>query len=253
MNNCSYRRCFWILIAYLAFQPYSIRGDGDQSPGDKKTAVDKAASPVPAKIVYQPPMRGAPAVRVTGASRGSDQSVASVSVLAPEHVGITTKEQPALFWYQSKTANAKFELTLVEGEKVKPVLEITVDGIKEAGIHRLKLSDHQVKLAPNVEYQWVVALVTDPENRANDIITSGMIKRIEPSAELRDKLRKTDPAGLPVLYAQEGIWCDAVETLSDLIDAQPDNKTLHDQRADLLKQVGLPTAAAFDARLASGK
>ena len=44
---------------------------------------------------------------------------------------------------------------------------------------------------------------------------------------------------MPIVYAEAGIWHDALAGLSDLIDAQPDNKALRETRADLLRQVGL--------------
>ena len=48
------------------------------------------------------------------------------------------------------------------------------------------------------------------------------------------------------LYAEAGLWYDALSSLSDLIEATPDNPGLRQQRAALLKQVGLTDAAASD-------
>ena len=131
-------------------------------------------------VIFRPATGSAPAVRVTGGSRGSGDATITLDVLAPDETGLTTQEQPSLFWYQSKPAEAKFELTLLQENKVKPLLQVKVERSAKAGIQRLKLSDHGVKLAPGVEYQWVVALVTDPDNRSSDLVASGVIKRIEP-------------------------------------------------------------------------
>jgi hypothetical protein len=188
-------------------------------------------------------------VRVTGGSRGSGPEAVALDVLAPDEIGITTQEQPSLFWFQSKPANARFELTLLQDNKVKPIVDVQVDRASKAGVQRLKLADQGVKLAPGVEYQWVVALITDPDNRSKDLIASGVIKRTEPSAELKDKLGKADPASIPGIYAEAGIWYDALGALSDQIDARPDDQGLRQSRADLLRQVGLKTAA--DAELAN--
>jgi Flp pilus assembly protein TadD len=50
----------------------------------------------------------------------------------------------------------------------------------------------------------------------------------------------------PALYAESGIWYDAIDDLSRLISAEPDNRRLREQRAALLEQVGLREAAEFD-------
>ncbi len=111
------------------------------------------------------------------------------------------------------------------------------------------LSEHGAKLTPGVEYQWVVALVTDPNNRSSDLVASGVIKRVEPAADLKEKIAKATPASLPGVYAEAGIWYDALAVLSDQIEAQPENKSLRETRSDLLRQVGLKAAAGSEAAL----
>lgn len=97
-----------------------------------------------------------------------------------------------------------------------------------------------------MEYQWVVALVTDPDNRSTDLVASGAIKRVEPAAELKEKISRAAPAALPGIYAEAGIWYDALAAVSDQIEAQPDNKAVRESRSDLLGQVGLKAAAAAE-------
>ena len=196
------------------------------------------------KVKFRPVGAGtAASVRVTGGSRGTGDDQITLDVLAPDETGITTQEQPSLYWFQSNPAKSKFELTLLEENKPKPIVQVMVERSTKAGIQRLKLADHNAKLVPGVEYQWVVALISDPDNRSKDLVASGVIKRIEPSADLKEKVSKASAASLPNVYAEAGIWYDALTALSDQIDAQPDNKDLHKTRADLLQQVGLKAAA----------
>jgi hypothetical protein len=192
---------------------------------------------------FKPQVTGAPSVRVTGGSRGTGLNEITLDVLAPDEVGTTTLEAPSLFWFQSKPADAKFELTLLQENKAKPLVQVKIDRSSKAGIQRLKLSDHGVKLLPGVEYQWVVALITDPENRSSDLIASGVIKRIVPAADVKDKVAKSKPTELAQVYAEAGIWYDALASLSDQIDAKPNDAALRETRADLLRQVGLKAAA----------
>src|SRR6266498_2506905 len=168
-----------------------------------------AASPS-SGVRFRPATTGAPSVRVTGGSRGTGDAAVTLDVLAPDEIGTTTQEQPSLFWYQSKPADAKFELTLLQENKVKPLIQVKVEHSNKAGIQRLKLSDHGVKLSPGVEYQWVVALVTDPDNRSTDLVASGVIKRVAPAADLKEKISQATPASLASVYADAGIWYDAL-------------------------------------------
>lgn len=200
-----------------------------------------------AKVKFRPPATGAASVRVTGGSRGTGDAAITLDVLAPDDIGTTTLEQPSLFWFQSKPGDAKFELTLLQENKVKPLVQVKVERSTKAGIQRLKLADHAVKLTPGVEYQWVVALVTDADNRSKDLVASGVIKRIEPTPELKEKIQQATPASRASIYADAGIWYDALAVLSDQIEAQPEDKSLRETRAELLRQVGLKTAAQSEA------
>src|SRR4051794_28072469 len=161
-------------------------------------------------VKFRPQTSGAASVRVTGGSRGEGEAMTSLDVLTPDEVGLTTQEQPSLFWYQSKPAKAKFELTLIEDNKPKPIVQVEMDRAAGAGIQRLKLSEHNAKLTVGVEYQWVIALVTDPENRSKDLVASGVIKRVEPAATLKQKVTSATTTALPGVYAEAGIWYDAL-------------------------------------------
>src|SRR5262249_51817741 len=152
-------------------------------------------------VKFRPMTTGAPSVRVTGGSRGTGDATITLDVLAPDEIGVTTQEQPSLFWFQSKPAEAKFELTLLQENKVKPLVQVMVERSTKAGIQRLKLSDHGAKLNHGVEYQWVVALITDPDNRSSDLVASGVIKRVEASADLKEKISKATPTSLASVYA----------------------------------------------------
>lgn len=233
-----FSKTLWALVILTLSTRQPFGAEPDSKPAPSRSA--------PLKF-RPPPVAGNPAVRVTGGSRGGGDAAVTLDVLAPATVGMTTQDQPSLFWYQSKPSPAKFELTVLEDKKVKPVVRVTVDRAAKAGIQRLKLSDYGAKLNPGVEYQWVVALITDPENRSTDLIASGAIKRVPPTAELTKKLSETPVANKAVIYADEGIWYDALASLSDQIEANPQDKSLRQARADLLRQVGLKAAAQSEA------
>ncbi len=217
------------------------------APKPAQSTAQSSANATP-RIRFRPQTTGAASVRVTGGSRGTGDAVVALDVLAPEDIGTTTQEQPSLFWFQSKPkSDAKFELTLLQAKKVKPLIQVKMDQASKAGIQRLKLSDHGVKLSPGVEYQWVVALVTDSENRSTDQVSSGVIKRVEPTNDLKGKISQATPAAAAGIYAEAGIWYDALAAISDQIEAQPENKALRQTRSELLNQAGLKVAARAEA------
>ena len=113
-------------------------------------------TPVRTKIVYKPPLRGAPVVRIDGGSRGSGVSLVSLTVLAPDHTGLTVHEQPTLFWYQSLPEDVPFELTLLADNTIQPLLTVRLPNSRAAGIQRLNLAEHNVKLCPalNTSGSW---------------------------------------------------------------------------------------------------
>jgi hypothetical protein len=232
---------FCVLVVLL-----SCRAGADSTSAQPPKPV--AAATTPQKVKFRPSGTGAAAVRVTGGSRGTGDAALTLDVLAPNEIGLTTREQPALYWFQSKPANARFELTLLQENNIKPIVQVSIERSSKAGIQCLKLSEHNAKLALGVEYQWVVALVPDADNRSKDLVASGVIKRVEPGADLKEKVKKGTPESLPGVYAEAGIWYDALSDLSDQIDSQPDNKSLRQARADLLRQVGLKAAAQSDAK-----
>ena len=199
-----------------------------------------ATSSVP---VYKPPVRGAPGGRVGGGTRGSDQTFV-LSVVAPNHTGLTTLEQPELFWYLSKAISTPMEFTLMDDQGIKPLIETSLGIPTQAGIQRVRLADYGVRLEPGKHYEWFVALVVDPDRRSKDVLAGGAIERME-EAEAQPPMSDTELASF---YATHGIWYDAIAAVSNLIDAAPQDQTLRKQRAALLEQAGLLEIAEAELR-----
>ena len=103
----------------------------------------------------------------------------------------------------------------------------------------LRLPDHDVRLAPGVDYQWFVALVTDPARRSNDVV-SGAIIRYEPGAA---PPASTPPERAAHAYAEAGLWYDAFDQVAAWLATESNAALLHAYRASLLEQVGLEAVA----------
>jgi hypothetical protein len=209
------------------------------------------AKRIPLKYIpleYTPPKNALAGSRIDGdgGSRGSGAKQPSLYVLAPNHVGLTTRAQPCLFWYQTGPATTRFDLTVVEPKKPKPLLRVGTDKVEQPGIHRILLSKYNVTLTPGIIYRWSIALVPDPASRSQDIIASGTIQHAEPDAPVTTALASAQGEDKAALYAGKGFWYDALEAVTNQIDTAPKNRELRLQRAGLLEQAGLKDAATSE-------
>ena len=204
----------------------------------------EATAKAPSAPVYKPPLRGAPGGRVGGGTRGTPgRDIFVLSVLAPDHTGLTMQEQPSLFWFISSDTSLPVELIIVDPSATEPLLETRIASPVKHGVHRVRLADYGVRLAAGVPYQWSVAVIPDPTRRSRDILASGTIERVKPAGELEPKLAGADKEDLVSWYAEAGIWYDALEAISDVIERSPGDATPRRYRAALLAQAGLPEMA----------
>jgi hypothetical protein len=248
----------WAAYLVLFANPLAGFGASDEPPShmiaqDKKkpeTPVDLQPTPQEKKSgsgsempVYKPALRGAPAGRVAGGTRGSGDDKVFLLVLAPDHVGLTIQQQPSLYWFLSAPTELPLEFTLIEAKAVNPLIERRLDPPEKPGIQRIRLADYGLNLQDNVLYQWFIALIPDPERRSKDILSGGFIQKTQPTGELREKLDKKDKRMGVHTCAEAGLWYDAFTATCDLIERSPDDVHLRQMRASLLEQGGLDQVA----------
>lgn len=193
----------------------------------------------PASSRFRPITKPAPSVRLTGGSRGTGAETVTLHVLAPEAVGKTIQAQPALYWFQSAPSKAHLEIAILQDGVPEPILATSSLTASTPGVHRLDLSKTDVRLSPGIEYQWVIALVTDPENRSTDLVASGFIERIQPDPALEQRLDAATPEAKPSTLIEAGLWYDALATLADRIRTNPSDTAALQARSELLRTVGL--------------
>ena len=231
-----------MLLLTLFLAPFFTQLSAEETGG---TPATKSATAAPG-FSYRPPARGAPASRVGGGSRGSAEITGELAVLAPDHTGLTTRSQPTLYWYLSEPANARLDVTVTNDKQIDPLLEQIIGIPKSAGIQSLDLAKVGATLKPGVEYRWFVSLTPDEQQRSNDVVASGTIEYVKPDAALENTVASADDLTQARIYAEDGIWYDAIDSLSRAIQQNPGNASLHAQRAAMLEQVGLKSAADYD-------
>jgi hypothetical protein len=187
--------------------------------------------------------------RSGGGTRGA-VALPALSVLAPDHVALTTQPQPSLSWFIAESTVTRVDFTLTREDSVTPVAETTLPGPLEAGVHSVRVSDLGVRLAPGGTYVWSIALVPDPDRRDRDVVSTAAIERTQAPPDLESALA-SGAVAYDVL-ARSGIWYDALADLTARIEVEPADAGLRAARADLLEQVGLEQAADYDRAAVAG-
>lgn len=198
-------------------------------------------------IEKQPENRGAPRDR-TGAGTRGDCPVANkpltalVPLVSKTVLSLTTNEHPT-FWfyvpYVPKNINS-VKFVLLDEKKnslTKEPIPITLSNTP--GVIMVNIPTTEKPLEIGQYYHWYFLIDCNPQSRSEDIAVEGLVQRIVPKDELTRRLQTATPRQRVALYAQAGIWQDALTTLGELRARQRQDATLATDWKDLLESVGL--------------
>lgn len=195
--------------------------------------------------VFKPPLRGAPVGRIAGGTRGDSGELPLLCVLTPDRTGLTIHDQPALYWFLSQSISYPLELTVIDDHSVEPLLERRIPNPKHLGFQIARLADFNLHLESGAVYRWYIAIVPDPDRRSRDLVAWGQIERVDPPEGLAERLRQAGPDGVAGVYAESGLWYDALDAVGRRIGESTDPAPYLRQRAALLEQVGLSEVASY--------
>ncbi len=213
-----------------------------------------ALLPLPSAARYRPPSnlqrpegRQGAATRTICAKAG----FTFASVVPTSNYGQTTAEYPTLYWYQANHSFSwvRFELYAAQA----PTLKLESDPIYQATF-RLKRNTLLASLTlpataglPPLEigrdYLWKVTLICSqggPEDEmasGSQLSIQGWIMRVAPKAGLQSELLKTSHRY--DVYAEQGLWYDAIHDLAAQRRQQPQNAQLTRDWRDLLRETPL--------------
>jgi hypothetical protein len=206
---------------------------------------------------YVPPNRGLPGRREGGGTRGCWTSTNPnpnptgqnrlTAIVPAQNLGYTLSEYPTLFVYVPAAFSAKAaaaELILTDDQD-NEIYRASFSTGNQSGILRISLPA-EANMAPleiGRDYRWSFALVCDPNDPSGNLVVDSWIQRIQPSAELAAAIATASPADLPALYAQSGIWYEAIASLADPY-RQPADEAIVAQWQNLLNSVGLGSIAS---------
>jgi hypothetical protein len=185
-----------------------------------------------------------------GAARGGCRadSTARVNVVAlmpNTKIGLTVAQKPTFLFRVSKTSvqEAQFNLLNETGEKI--IYTKTFPLTNTGDVISFTLPNEAPALEVGKEYQWEIVVNCDPDDSSSNPRVRMAIKRVEPSATLASKLVQSQPNERPDLYAQEGIWVEALSTLAKLRMNNANDAELTEDWTSLLESVGLKEIASL--------
>lgn len=184
-----------------------------------------------------------------GTARGPEsnncpQNANATALLPTTWIGLTTSTSPKFFVYLSQVSAPTAEFTLNDPETEETVYEETFSLPKTSGIVSFSLpgTANTTKLKAGKTYRWYFAVKCVPGESSLDVITGGNIQRVEAPSSLVQDLKKALPTEQPILYANEGMWFDALKSLADLRAANPNNLDLAADWKALLQESKLKPA-----------
>jgi Domain of Unknown Function (DUF928) len=192
---------------------------------------------------------GAPGTRTGGGKRSTCPDVnKSLIALAPNYsdsnlvIGLTTAEHPTLWFYvpHQPPYTAKFVLRSADGKSV--VYQTDVPLPEKAGVVSLQMPSSAPALEIGKQYRWYFKIYC---GEPQEILTfvDGWVQRVAPKPGLQAQLEQATPRDRVTLYANNGIWYEAVTNLAKLRRNSPQDAGLSTDWANLLQSVGLAEIA----------
>ncbi|MFQ4167689.1 DUF928 domain-containing protein [Scytonema millei] len=211
-----------------------------------------------------PPDRGAPGNRGEGASRGECiSSNLPLTALVPSYEqslslqkgetstmtqvwGLTSVEQPSFWFYlpynQSLIQAIEFVL---QTDNNKTIYRTNISIPPKSAIIGVSLKETPASLEIDKRYRWFlkVRVACNSQQTTLDYV-EGWVQRVNLKTALSDRLKQATPQQQAVIYAQEGIWYDALTSLAELRLANPQDSVLAEDWKNLLATIGLEKVVA---------
>jgi hypothetical protein len=103
---------------------------------------------------------------------------------------------------------------------------------------------NNIPLAVNKRYRWFLTVDCDPQNDSSPTYVEGVIKRVTLDEKVTEKLATATPLQRFDIYLQNGIWHEALKTLSQLRQDKPEDKAIQEQWQSLLTSIRLEDVAS---------
>jgi len=185
-------------------------------------------------VEFSSPDTEGPARRVGGGVRGTLDSKATcvtddrqelTALLPKTEVSLTTQEYPMFFWYVPPASPTMIEFALIDDSNGQIIYQTKVKTDAAVGIISLSLPENSglPPLEIGKDYYWSFSIMCDPLNWRVNPTVEGLIRRVEPSANLMQNLTEADGIERVAVYANAGIWHDTIAELATLRRSNPND------------------------------
>jgi hypothetical protein len=187
-----------------------------------------------ASIPFNPPNRGAPGQTRDAGSRPlcATPELPFTAIAPLVNWGETIAQRPT-FWLYLPYAAGDVEFFLRDEQTQEEVFRHTFAVRDAGGIHPFTLPPSTPHLEPDKLYNWQMDFVCNPET-GTKFRATGMIVRREPSDELVAAIATATPREQAILYAEAGLWYDALAKVAALHHQFPDDSQFAADWASLL-------------------
>jgi Domain of Unknown Function (DUF928) len=205
-----------------------------------------------------PPQRGIAGSRAAAASRDACPIVSQpLTAIVPEYRsaqenqvwGLTRMEHPTFWFYVPYTKPALVNSSFTLQDDSNPAdpkiiyQNSTIAPAPTPGMIRIALPKSSTALVVNKPYHWFLKLNMGCTSGQRPIFVQGWIQRMELDRNLSKQIDRATSIEKVALYAENGLWHDALTTLANLRATKPQDPALNQDWQNLLEAIGLKDLA----------
>ncbi|MEH1845786.1 MAG: DUF928 domain-containing protein [Nostoc sp.] len=159
--------------------------------------------------------------------------------------GQTTVERPSWFFYVPYTKDLPYEVEFVlQDQDFNEIYQKAIALPDKPGVISVSLPTTAPALALDKEYRWFFTINCDKQKDSPPTFVEGVIKRVELNPAALKELQTAEPLKRYAIYAQNGIWYEALTTLAQLRQKNPKDAALQAEWRNLLSSISLDDIAA---------
>lgn len=212
----------------------------------------------------QPPSDDPPGGRIRGGARrsGGEQGLSSLCPLTKLELtalvpftqksastidvwGLTTEANPTLWFYVPYAKKSVYATEFVlQDQDQNPIYEKAIALPDKPGIIGISLPENTPQLTVDKKYRWFLNIHCDAEQQSPPIYVEGVIKRVNLKQAISKQLKTAAPLQQFAIYAQNGIWHEALTALAQLRQKNPQDKALEAEWKKLLNSIRLDEVAS---------
>ncbi|MEH2257380.1 DUF928 domain-containing protein [Nostoc sp.] len=156
----------------------------------------------------------------------------------------TTVEHPSWFFYVPYTKDSPYTVEFVlQDPDANEVYKKAIALSDKPGVIRVSLPSTAPGLAVDKQYRWFFTINCDKQQNAPPTFVEGVIKRVNLSQATVKEIETAEPLKRYAIYAQNGIWYEALTTLAELRQKNPQDPALKSEWQNLLSSIRLNDVA----------